>query len=111
MNTSREDTLNSKMLELSASILDKTLRSAKLGLELVGSLAIQALWPDAWLNGCTVKLCACCTAYDMQRAERDVKRGKVPTLKSTYLLRSDGVQFPISSADYWRIKQLPRGKS
>lgn len=102
---------SNRIIELSASICAKQSQAAQLGLELVSSLAIQALWPEAWDNGCTVTLCALENVRTMERARLDVKRGKTPTLKSTFLRRSDGVEFPISSADYWRIKQLPRGKS
>jgi uncharacterized protein (UPF0335 family) len=104
-------TVKAEARELIDRLNHLTEKQAKLAKDLEVSYAIKAVWPEAWDGGCTVKLVAREVVRTMQKAEQDRKRGKVPQLKACYLLRSDGVQFPVPAEVYWMLRELMRGES
>lgn len=98
--------MNPQVNEITSRLNDLHARAAELSHQLTGSFAIQAVWPEAWDGNRTVKLVAREVVRTMQKAELDRKRGKIPELKECYLLRSDGVKFPLTSDVYWALKDL-----
>jgi hypothetical protein len=108
--------LTARVRELTDSIAEKTAESSRLALELAASLGIQDVWPAAFEGGQSCKLCARETVSTMQDYQRRVARAKKagriyePELKEMYLLRADGVRLDLTSAQYWALKSIPRGK-
>ena len=98
--------MNPKVKQITDRLNDLNKRQGELMHALTGSFAIQAVWPEAWDGGCTVKMVAREVVRTMQKAEQDRKRGRIPELKECYLLRSDGVKHPLTSEVYWTLKEL-----
>lgn len=104
-------TASEQIARLGADLVDKQRRANGLALELAASLAIRDVWPEAWDNGCTVKLMARETLRTMREAERDARAGRQPKLSRMWLQRSDGACFELDAVTYWSLKALPRGKA
>jgi hypothetical protein len=98
--------MNPEIRKLTARIKRLQARSAEVQAELTVSLAIKEVWPEAWKGDSTVTICAREVVRTMQQALRDRKRGKTPELQECYLLRSDGIRFPLTSKVYWMLKEL-----
>ncbi len=96
-----------RIIELADSIARKEARAAELARELAGSLRVRAVWPDAFANGCSVTLCATEVMRTMQQYRADVKRNPDahPPLKRAFFRRSDGVEFDITSDQFWQLKK------
>ena len=99
----------STALDLARKLSALEEEKARLSKELTASLMIQEVWPDAFKEGNSCKLCARETVRTMQQAEKDHKVGKVPELQRCYLKRSDGVEFELNAETYWTLREISRG--